>query len=144
MKKSAILLLLLMWPQHLAAMTIEQFDAMVAEDQRHYLAFLVKEAQKLLTDQGQPELAKSIDRRFREIPPGEQRSMGELQFQKSLAAARGAKIRFTLWHAPTSEVEFALYDALLDLGIKPAPPFSAKFGEVTRNRAFYQKELARK
>lgn len=141
MKKSAILLLLL-WPQHVSAMTIEQFDRMVAEDQRHYLVFLVKEAQTLLIEQGQPELAKNVERLFREIPSGEQSSIGELQLEKSLAAARGAKVRFSLWHAPTSEVESVFCQALFARSIRPAPAFLTRFGEFVRNRVFFQKALA--
>ena len=138
----AAFLVAIFLPLQSSAMTVEQFDKMAADDQRHYVMFLVNEAQKLLRGQGHPELARNIDRLFGEIPPGEQRSLGESQFEKSLAGARRQKIRFSLWHAPTSEIQWVLCDTLFQLGIKPAPAFFSRFGELTRNRAFFQKELA--
>lgn len=38
-------------------MEIRQFDKMATEDQQHYVAFLVKETQKLLIEQGRRDLA---------------------------------------------------------------------------------------
>jgi hypothetical protein len=142
MKKLAMLLLLSSWPQHAAAMTIDQFDRMVVEDRRHYVMFLVREAKKLLIDQGQPELARNVERLFHEIPSGEDRSPGERQFEASMAAARVATIRMSLWHEPSGEVEFVFVDALLRRGLKPAPAFMTHFGPATHNRAFFQKELS--
>ena len=134
--------MLSLWPRDAAAMTIEQFDRMVAEDQRHYLMFLVSEAKKLLIDTRQPELARNVERLFREIPSGEDRSRGERQFEASMSVARASKVRFSLWHAPSGEVEFAFVDALVTLGLKSAPAFLTNFGPATHNRVFFQKNLS--
>ena len=144
-KASAVIMLLslaALWPNPTWAMTIEHFDRMVAEDQRHYVMFLVSEAKKLLSEQGQSELAKQLERLFRDIPSGEARSAGERQFETSLGAARASKIRFSLRHARSGEVEFAFVDALFHLGIKPAPAFLTTFGRATHNRVFFQKDLS--
>ncbi len=127
-------------PHQSAAMTIERFDGMVAEDQRHYVVFLVKEAQKLFVQQNKSELAQNVERIFREIPAGESRSRGDTQFETSMRAARRSLVRMSLRSAPSSEVENAFCDALFRLGIRPAPAFFAAFGPATRNRVFFQKE----
>jgi hypothetical protein len=137
------LLMVTLWPHRLAAMTIEQFEGMVGEDQRHYVAFLVAEAQKLLIVQGEPELAKQIERVFRAIRVGPSDSLGDVQFEMSLRAARSSHVRMSLWHAPSSEVEFAFCDALFKLGIKATPAFFTAFGEVTRNRMFFRRPSQR-
>ena|SRR5688572_13491223 len=143
--KSVVLLsAIALWPHQSAAMTVDHFDRMITEDQRHYVMFLVKETKKLLMDQGQSDLARSVERLFREIPSGENRSRGERQFEASMATARASKIRISLRHAPSGEVEFAFVDALFKLGIKPAPAFFTLFGPATHNRAFFQEELSPK
>jgi hypothetical protein len=130
-----------LWPHQSAAMTIEQFDRMVAEDRRHYIAFLVNAAMNVLVEQGQPELAMNVERLFREIPSGHQQSAGEQQFEKSLSDARASSLKFILPQAPSSEVQAAFCDALLTLGITPSPSFTAGFGPATYNRVFFQKEV---
>jgi hypothetical protein len=142
-KRSLVLLsLMALWPHQSVAMTVDQFDRMAAEDQRHYVTFLVSEAKKLLKDEGQRELARNIERLFREIPPGDDRSRGERQFEASLAAARGSRVRISLRNAPSGEVEFAFVDALFTLGIKPSPAFFEHFGPATYNRVFFQKKVS--
>jgi len=143
LKKSAVLLsLMALWPHQSAAMTVEHFDRMVVGDQRHYVMFLVREAKKLLIDEGQRELARHLERLFREVPGGDDRSRGDRQFEASMAAARSSILRISLRHAPSGEVEFAFVEALFRLGIKPSPAFFEKFGPATYNRAFFQKELS--
>ena len=141
LKISVVLLsAIALWPSQSAAMTVEHFDRMNPEDQRHYVMFLANEAKKLLIAEKQPELARNVERLFREIPSGEDRSRGERQFEASLADARASTIRVSLRHSPSGEVEFAFVDALFTLGIKPAPAFLTNFGSATHNRVFFQKE----
>ncbi|HUP40064.1 MAG TPA: hypothetical protein VM115_08090 [Vicinamibacterales bacterium] len=145
LKVSVVLLsAMAIWPNQSRAMTVEHFDRMTPEDQRHYVMFLATEAKKLLIQERQPELARNVERVFREFPSGDDRSRGERQFEASIAEARVSKIQFSLSHTPSGEVEFAFVDALFRLGIKPSRAFFEKFGPATYNRVFFQKELSPK
>ena len=123
-----------------AAMEIEQFDRMAAEDQRHYLAFLVKETQKLLLEQGRRDLAEKVHRLFHDIPAGEARSAGDAQFETELAAARAFSARVRMdGKVSWNQVEFVLFQTLHKNGIRPTPDFYKRLPEVIRNRVFYQR-----
>jgi hypothetical protein len=142
LKKSVVVTLLsatLLWPRPLSAMDIQQFDKMTPQDQRDFVAFLVKEAQKLLIEQGERDLATKVYRLFREIPPGSQRSLGEAQFEKSIASARAFYAQANVASASWGKVESVLFETLIKNDIKPSFAFFHTFPKVTRNRVFFQK-----
>ncbi len=127
-------------PSQLAAMEIEQFDRMAVEDQRHYLAFLAKEAQALLLEQGRRDLAVKVYHLFHDIPPGESRPAGEVHFEKELAAARAYSARVKMdGKVSWNQIEFVLFQTLYKNGIRPPLEFYKRLPEVTRNRVFYQR-----
>ena len=142
LKKSMVVTLLAataLWPRLSSAMEIQQFDKMVKEDQQHYLAFLVKEAQKLWIEQGRRDLAMRVSHLFQEIPPGGGRSVGEAQFELELAAARAYSAKVNMpGKVSWNQVDFVLFQTLFKNGIRPSPAFYKRFPEVTRNRVFYQ------
>jgi hypothetical protein len=141
-KKSMVVTLLAataLWPRLSSAMEIQQFDRMAKEDQQHYLAFLVKEAQKLLIEQGRRDQAVGVSHLFQDIPPGEDRSVGEAQFELELAAARAYSANVNMpGKVSWNQVDFVLFQTLFKNGIRPSPAFYQRFQEVTRNRVFYQ------
>jgi hypothetical protein len=128
----ALLSAVVLSPRVSAAMEIPQFDMMAEEDQQHYLAFLVKEAQKLLIEQGRRDLAVKVSLLFQTVPAGETRSVGEAQFQVHLAAARPWSTRINF------EVESVLFTTLQKNGITLPASFYKRLPELTRNRVFYQ------
>ncbi len=126
-------------PRISIAMEIAQFDRMAKEDQRHYLAFLVNEAAKLLTDQGERELALKVSQLFKNIPAGADQSLGETSFETELEAARVFSARVNMpGKVSWNQVDHALLATFYKNGIRPSPAFYKAFPEVTRNRAFYQ------
>jgi hypothetical protein len=132
----------LLWPRPSNAMDIQQFDKMATQDQRDYIAFLVKEAQKLLIEQGRRDLAVKARELFHNIRPGEQRSAGEAQIEKHLAAARTFSASAKLsGKVSWNRVESALFQVLVNNGIVPPSAFFKAFPQVVRNRVFYQKPV---
>lgn len=127
-------------PRPSAAMEIQQFDKMMPQDQQHYVAFLVKEAQRLLSEQGRRDLAVKLHRLFHDIPPGDHRSVGEAQFEENLAAARAFSAEANmLGKVSWNQVELVLFETLYKNGIRPSSAFYKTFPEVTGNRVFYQR-----
>jgi hypothetical protein len=91
LKKSMVMTLLsaiVLCPRILSAMDIQMFDQMAIEDQKDYVKFLVKDAQRILIEQDQREQAAKVQELFQEILPGDHRSSGEAQFEETLAKAR--------------------------------------------------------
>jgi hypothetical protein len=58
------------------------YDQMAIEDQRDYLKYLVRTTEQLLTEQGQPDLAKRVALLFK--ASGSQVSVGERLFQEGI------------------------------------------------------------
>lgn len=125
-----------LWPRPSAAMEIRQFDRMAAEDQQHYVAFLVTEAQKLLVEQGRGDLAARVHQLFRDIPPGEQLSPGEAQFRKHLD---GLLEHVGQVPGVTFQIEEVLLLTMTRNGIGTSRRFSRDLAQATRNRVFFQK-----
>lgn len=127
-------------PRVSTAMEIQQFDRMAAEDQQHYVAFLVKEAEQLLIANGHRDLAAQLHRLFYEIPSGEHRSVGAIQFEKHLASARAFSAEVNLpGKTSWNQMEWVLFETLWKNGIRPPVRFYQTYPQIIRNRVFYQK-----
>ena len=137
---ATFLLAVVLSPRPAASMEIHQFDKMTAEDQQHYVAFLVKEAEDLLIEQGRRDLALKVTQLFREIPPGADRSKGAIQFEEHLVDARAWSAKTNLpGKVSWNQVEGVLFATLDKNGIRPSLAFYKSYPQVIRNRVFYQK-----
>jgi hypothetical protein len=91
LKKFMLVMLLsatVLCPRLSSAMEIQMFNDMANQDQRDYLKFLVKGAQKVLIEQGRRDLATKVDQLFHKIHPGDHQSLGEAKFEENLAFNR--------------------------------------------------------
>ena len=75
-------------PNMVQAMEIQQFDKMAGQDQDEYIAELVQGAEKVLTDEGKPDLAGQVSHLFTTNAPGDQISIGMTEFYLNLALLR--------------------------------------------------------
>jgi hypothetical protein len=92
--RSTVLLALgvLLFSSAARAMEIWKFDKMADADQDEYVADLVVGAQKVLKDDGNPDLAKKARKLFLSIPAGDKISVGMGEFEINLARARVADL----------------------------------------------------
>src|SRR5262245_44827237 len=70
------------------AMEISKFDKMATEDQGEYIAGLIMGAQRVLIDEGQPDLAAKVHKLFNTTLPGDNFSLGMAEFDRNLDRAR--------------------------------------------------------
>jgi|SRR5882672_1555046 len=70
------------------AMEIWQYDKMADADQSEYVADLVVGAQKVLRDDGKPNVAEQVRKLFTTIVPGNKIPLGVAEFEVNLALAR--------------------------------------------------------
>lgn len=70
------------------AMQIQQFDKMANDDQAEYVGELIQGAEKVLTDEGRPDLATLVSHLFTTNAPDGNISIGMSQFMLTLAKAR--------------------------------------------------------
>ena len=75
------------------AMEIEQFDKMAAQDQSEYIVVLIEGAQKVLIQSGRKDLAAKVHKLFVTVIPGDDASIGTVEFESNLARARLADVR---------------------------------------------------
>ncbi len=75
------------------AMEIQQFDKMADQDQSAYIADLIVGAEKVLTAQGEPDLAAQVKHLFTTKNPGDADTIGMVEFEINLALARVADVR---------------------------------------------------
>ena len=141
LKKSVVVTLLsatVLYPRLAPAMEIQMFDDMATQDQRDYLKFLVKGAQKVLIEQGRRDLAAKVQQLFHEIHPGDHRSLGEAQFEASLG-----KMRAFIAENPNSPLRFqfesVLIQTLYNNGIQPSREFQKRLAQVVREKPFWPK-----
>jgi hypothetical protein len=128
-------------PSQLLAMDVQQFANMTAEDQKHYLSFLVRESQELLAQQGERDEARKVERLFRDVPRGSDRSIGESQFDALLPRVLHfvTNVPAPLKGTMRSSVESLLSQVLVNNGIKLTRNFTQRLSRDARNRVFYQK-----
>ena len=134
LKKSVVVALVsatVLCPRLSPAMEIRFFDQLANQDQRDYLKFLVKGAQKVLIEQGRRDLAEKVRRLFHDIPPGDRLSIGETQFEKDLAISRAFNADNP--NAPLRvPVEASLVVTLTKNGIETSSKFVKGLAEVAR------------
>jgi hypothetical protein len=70
------------------AVEIPQYDTMAIPDQGSYVALLIQGAEKTLTDERRPDLAAQVEKVFSTTLPGDQPTLGMVEFERNLARAR--------------------------------------------------------
>ena len=71
-------------------MEIGQFDMMASEDKGEYVGLLVGGAEQAFKDEGRADLAATIEELFTKTLPGDQITLGMVEFQRNLGRARVA------------------------------------------------------
>jgi hypothetical protein len=107
------------------AMEIRQFDKMAQNDRADYVSALIQGAEKVLTDEGRPDLAAQVSHLFTTNDPGDQISIGMTEFIRNLARARVADAK-RIANDPNArrlEVEDAMIVTLKKNGIELPPSF---------------------
>jgi len=90
---AAALIVAMLPPCTALAMEIEQFDKMAAQDQSEYIVVLIEGAQKVLIQSGRKDLAAKVHKLFVTVIPGDDASIGTVEFESNLARARLADVR---------------------------------------------------
>jgi hypothetical protein len=116
---ATVLLATLFVPVSFRAMEIEKFDKMAIPDQGDYIALLLQGAQKILLDAGNHSDLAKLNKLFSEVQPGDQMSIGMLQFEANLDRVRLLDAeRYAKDHNATRlEVEHAMLVTLKKNGI---------------------------
>jgi hypothetical protein len=133
-------------PRILSAMDIQMFDQMAIQDQKDYVKFLLKDAQKILIEQDQRDQTAKVQELFQKILPGEHRSLGEAQFDETLAKARAFNAderprKYPI--LPPMDVETVLVVTLNKNGIQTSVQFSRSLAQVIREKPFWPKRPLR-
>ena len=92
------------------AMEIQQYDKMATSDQAAYDRVLWEGAEKVLKDEGRPDLAAQVERLFATTLPGDRDPIGVVEFTRNLAIVRADDAKNAVEHPndPRSEVENAM------------------------------------
>lgn len=100
-------------------MELQKFDKMASEDKGEYVGLLVGGAERVLKDEGRADLAAKVEQLFTMTEPGDQHTLGMVEFQLNLARARvtDAKNIANDPHAQRLEVEDAMAVTLKKNGI---------------------------
>jgi hypothetical protein len=101
------------------AMEIQKFYKMADQDQIDYTLALVVGAERVLTDEGRPDLAAQVKQLFTTKNAGDSDTIGMIAFEMSLARLRviDAKNAEKNPGAQRLEAEHAMFLALKDHGI---------------------------
>jgi len=101
-------------PNMVQAMEIRQFDKMANQDQSDYIGDLIIGAEKVLTDEGRPDLAAQVKHLFTTKDPGDADVIGMVEFERNLAIFRlnDAKHAEKIPNDPRLEVEDAMFFTL--------------------------------
>jgi len=75
----------MLYPSMAQAMEIRQFDRMADQDQSAYIGDLIVGAEKVLTDEGRPDLAAQVKHLFTTKDPGDADVIGMVEFERNLA-----------------------------------------------------------
>ena len=107
------------------AMPIEQFDKLAISDQGDYVALLLGGAQNMLRDAGKRDDLAKLNKLFTEVRPGDQISIGMLEFETNLDNIRVLDAeRHEKDHSVTRlEAEHAMLLTLKRNGIELTPAF---------------------
>jgi hypothetical protein len=150
LKKSMVVTLLslatVLCPHLLSAMDIQMFDAMAVEDQRDYLKYLVKAAQKVLVEQGHEDLAVQVNQLFQATRSGDRKSLAATEFQEILDRHRTffAETAGTLSFSPLAgQVEDVFVQTVWNNHLHIPNYFSRRLREVVREKPFWPKRPLR-
>jgi hypothetical protein len=107
-------------PGSAQAMDIREFDRMADQDQAAYIGDLIVGAEKVLTDQGKPDLAAKVKRLFTTRYQGDADTIGMVEFERNLALLRVNDARHAEKNPndPRLEVEDAMFGTLERNGIE--------------------------
>jgi hypothetical protein len=102
------------------AMEIQQFDKIALQDQGEYVGLLVSGAEKVLKDEGRADLAAQVESHFTTTMPGDQHTLGSVEFTSNLSLARADDAENAVDHPndPRLEVEDAMFVTLQKNGIE--------------------------
>lgn len=106
-------------PNVAQAMEIRQFDKMADRDQSDYINVLIDGAEKVLVDEGRPDLKDQVEHLFTTKRAGDADTIGMISFEVSLARLRVIDARNAEKNpgAQRFEVEHVVVLALRDNGI---------------------------
>jgi hypothetical protein len=104
----------------LRAMEIQKFDTMADSDPNSYVTALIDGAEKVLKAQGHPDQAEQVEELFFKNIPGDRLTLGQTEFERSLALLRANDAKNALAHPkdPRLEVEDAIVATLHGNGIE--------------------------
>ena len=89
------------------AMEIRQFDGMADQDQSDYIGDLIVGAEKVLTDEGRPDLAAQVKHLFTTKDPGDADVIGMVEFERNLALIRVDDAKHAIEHPNDPRFEVA-------------------------------------
>jgi hypothetical protein len=127
-------------------MEIRMFDEMAVEDQKDYLKYLVKTAQKALIEQDREDLATKVNQLFHTTKSGDHRSLGAAQFEqhldrhRAIIAENAGKFHFS---PLAGEVEDVLVQTLYTNHIDTSFKFIKRLAELVREKPFWPKRPLR-
>ena len=127
-------------------MEIRMFDEMAVEDQKDYLKYLVKTAQKALIEQDREDLATKVNQLFHTTKSGDHRSLGAAQFEqhldrhRAIIAENAGKFHFS---PLAGEVEDVLVQTLYTNHIDTSFKFVRRLAELVREKPFWPKRPLR-
>ncbi|HTK85982.1 MAG TPA: hypothetical protein VL625_12935 [Patescibacteria group bacterium] len=93
----------MLFPGMAQAMQIKQFDKMADQDQVEYIHVLINGAEKVLTDEGRPDLAAKVEHLFTTKLGNDLDTIGMGEFERNLAIVRADNADHP--NDPQSEVE---------------------------------------
>jgi hypothetical protein len=111
----------MLFPGMAQAMQITQFDKMADQDQVEYIHELISGAEKVLTDEGRPDLATRVEQLFTtKNDPNDTDTMGMIEFERNLATLRVHDLKNAQKHPndPRLEVEDVVILTLHKNGIE--------------------------
>ena len=112
--RALLLLLPMLFSGAAQAMQFQPFDKMAAQDQSRYIGDLIVGAEKVLTDEGRPDLADQVKQLFTTKKPGDADVIGMVEFERNLAILRENDAKNAISHPedPRLEVEDVMFSTL--------------------------------
>jgi len=124
---ATIMLVALFFTSAAQAMDIKDYFKMADQDQGRFDQTLLTGAEKVLIDEGRPDLATQLDRLFTEVKPGNKVSDATADYMARLGAMLGAEVEREVRNSklPHLQAERAFRDAAKDHGIPLPKAFDA-------------------
>lgn len=117
------------------AMEIRQFDTMAVQDQSKYIGDLIVGTEKVLSDEGRPDLAAQVKHLFTTKYSGDADVIGMVEFEMNLALARVADAKRAEQNpnAHRLEVEDAMLVTLKKNNIPMSRTFVLAFRAINKD-----------